>query len=281
MKRVLFLCLGVLFLASLVAAQDTFESPQFQPNLAGIENQEAVTPGPNSITCGEVDTCNTQYAVHVINNYTGATGVAFWGDNTKAGTGVLGSSSSGPGVQALSSTGTGLMIGAFSGNMITACNSSCFGNVFRVDHVGKVFADGGYQTGGADVAEFIRSHEKPEAGDVVEIDPRHPGEFRLSSTPNSASVAGVVSEAPGLTMNAKGSVDQEMSGPRLALVGRLMVKASAENGAIRPGDMLVASATRGHAMRASAQPAPGTVIGKALGELDLGTGTIEMMVWSR
>ena len=39
------------------------------------------------------------------------------------------------------------------------------------------------------------------------------------------------------------------------MVGRVPVKATAENGAIRPGDLLVASAIPGHAMRGPANPA--------------------------
>lgn len=55
------------------------------------------------------------------------------------------------------------------------------------------------------------------------------------------------------------------------------VKASAENGPIAPGDLLVSSSTPGHVMR-DAMPAPGTVVGKALGTLAAGTGLIEMLV---
>ncbi|MGH7785823.1 MAG: hypothetical protein ACRERC_03095 [Candidatus Binatia bacterium] len=59
------------------------------------------------------------------------------------------------------------------------------------------------------------------------------------------------------------------------------VKATAANGAIRPGDLLVASATPGHAMRGPANPAAGTVIGKALGPLAAGVGVTEMLVMLR
>ena len=56
------------------------------------------------------------------------------------------------------------------------------------------------------------------------------------------------------------------------------VKVSAENGAIHPGDLLVASSTPGHAMKAGSDPSVGTVIGKALGSLENGTGVIQMLV---
>ena len=63
----------------------------------------------------------------------------------------------------------------------------------------------------------------------------------------------------------------------LAVVGIVPVKVSAENGAIEPGDLLVASDTPGHAMRASDAP-NGTVIGKALSGLERGTGIVTMLV---
>lgn len=67
---------------------------------------------------------------------------------------------------------------------------------------------------------------------------------------------------------------------RLALAGRVPVKVDAGYGAIRAGDLLVASPTPGHAMRAD-DPAPGTVIGKALEGLDRGTGRVRMLVMMR
>jgi len=59
---------------------------------------------------------------------------------------------------------------------------------------------------------------------------------------------------------------------------RSPIKVSAENGPIRPGDLLVTSATPGHAMRAGDKPPQGTVIGKALGGLDHGTGVFRVLV---
>jgi hypothetical protein len=66
----------------------------------------------------------------------------------------------------------------------------------------------------------------------------------------------------------------------VALAGRVPVKVDAAYGAIGVGDLLVASATAGHAMR-SENPAPGTVIGKALEPFAGGQGTIMMMVLNR
>ena len=55
------------------------------------------------------------------------------------------------------------------------------------------------------------------------------------------------------------------------------IKVDASYGAIHPGDLLVSSPNPGYAMRAD-NPAPGTIIGKALGSLESGTGTIPVLV---
>lgn len=66
----------------------------------------------------------------------------------------------------------------------------------------------------------------------------------------------------------------------VAMAGRVPVKVDAAYGAIQIGDLLVASATPGMAMRAD-NPAPGTVVGKALESFAAGQGTIMMMVLNR
>ena len=200
--------------------------------------------------------------------------------------GVYGTAENGAGIEGNSSTSEGVRGTTDTGNFFVGCRwegspfPTC-NKYFRVSYTGTVFARGGYVTGGADVAEFISARGEPQPGDVVEIDPDHPGQFRLASTPNSTRVAGAISTNPGASLGAIDPAGTENTGPQLALAGRVPVKVSAENGAIRPGDLLVASSTPGHAMRAPANPAPGTVIGKALDNLDSGTGIIKMLVMLR
>jgi hypothetical protein len=65
----------------------------------------------------------------------------------------------------------------------------------------------------------------------------------------------------------------------MAMVGIVPIKVTAENGAIKTGDLLVASSTLGRAMKGTDRSKMlGAVIGKALGSLDSGTGVIEMVV---
>jgi hypothetical protein len=168
------------------------------------------------------------------------------------------------------------------GNLIIGSSGTPSTDVFRVNGNGAVFANGGYSTSGADIAEYVPSIERLQPGDVVEIDSAHGDMFKRSSQSNSTSVAGVVSTKPGVSLNNSTEEEADAKGlPRLALSGRVPVKVTSENGAIHAGDLLVSSSKAGHAMRAPANPQAGTVIGKAMQKFDLETGEIEMLVMLR
>src|SRR5207248_6343284 len=73
--------------------------------------------------------------------------------------------------------------------------------VFRVDDNGKVYADGGFSTGGADFAEAIavRGEQKAySAGDVLVIDQNTNRQLALAHDPYSTLVAGIYSTKPGI-----------------------------------------------------------------------------------
>jgi hypothetical protein len=155
-------------------------------------------------------------------------------------------------------------------------------NVARIDATGKGFFNGGTQMGGADLAEVVPTcGGELRAGQVVEIDPRRPDCFRVSTKANSTRVAGVVSTEPGVTLNVPDGATVEATRPALALAGRVPVKVTGDRRAIRIGDLLVASPAPGHAMRAPAKPAVGTVVGKALQDFDQPKGSIKMLVMAR
>jgi hypothetical protein len=272
---------GVLFLSPVLIAQT--------PRSAIVPSesmQKKTIPCPTELIC---DLEPPTPALSIVNNL----GVAISGAGTHTGVFGHGGGDNGIGVAGTGVTGLfgqggdgpGLIVASSGPDILDACFSNgtgCSnGNVLRVDNTGKVFANGGFQTGGADVAEFIRTAESVEPGDVVEIDSHHSGQFRKAATRGSTAVAGVISTKPGLTMNSSNSANVEELGPQLALVGRVRVKVTAENGQIRPGDLLVSSGTAGYAMRAGKSPRPGTIFGKALGNLEEGTGIVEMLVWSR
>jgi hypothetical protein len=65
----------------------------------------------------------------------------------------------------------------------------------------------------------------------------------------------------------------------LALLGRVPVKATTENGPIRPGDLLTSASKPGYAMRcASPKLCEGALLGKALEPLAEGSGLITMLI---
>jgi hypothetical protein len=90
----------------------------------------------------------------------------------------------------------------------------------------------------------------------------------------ATNVVGVYSTHPGFV----GGYDGTEGKIPLAVLGIVPVKASTENGPIRPGSLLVTSTIAGHAMQAGSKPQTGTVIGKAMEGLNQGTGIIKMLV---
>jgi hypothetical protein len=162
---------------------------------------------------------------------------------------------------------------------------------FRVEKDGDVRADGayysgtgGYYTGSADVAERINTSEWVEPGNVVEIDPEHPGFFCKSSSPYSTKVAGIISTSPGVILGNnfdEATDDWDDNRPVLAVTGRVPCKVSSENGPIEIGDLLVSSSTPGVAMRGDPAACIGAVVGKAMEPLEAGTGVITAQVMLR
>ncbi|MEJ2190005.1 MAG: hypothetical protein P8Y93_11470 [Acidobacteriota bacterium] len=188
-----------------------------------------------------------------------------------------------------SSNQVGLWAGTYYNNIIEghdlASDGSSIDRRFYVDRTGNVHADGTYYgaaflTGSADLAELVPSGEAHlEPADVLAIGPD--GRMVRTSTAFQRSVAGVYATEPGFIGGAgESAYGDSMKTDRipLAVVGIVPTKVTAENGAIRPGDLLVATSTPGHAMRGGDDPPNGSVIGKALEALDGDAGQIRIMV---
>ena len=144
--------------------------------------------------------------------------------------------------------------------------------IFRIEReTGSVLTDGSYygskfESGSADVAEWVPVSELVEPGDVLEIDPENPGYYRKARGPCSSLVAGVVSTAPGFVL---GHGEDTEGKALLALMGIVPVKVTDEGGPILPGDLLVASSTPGYAMRWDPTSGiPCALVGKALEPFD-------------
>jgi hypothetical protein len=120
----------------------------------------------------------------------------------------------------------------------------------------------------ADLAELYSADAMYAPGTVLDFGGTH--EVTLSTQVGSNRIAGVVSTNPAHLMN---SVLESEYTVAVALTGRVPTSVT---GTIRKGDMMV-SAGNGYA-QASATPAMGTVIGKALENFDGVSGTIEIVV---
>lgn len=196
---------------------------------------------------------------------------------TSTDTGVYGIGSS-YGVYGYSpASGVGLYAHSYSGNLIEAYSGDGSDRELYVSNTGDVYIDGTFNPGGADLAEMLPAAKGLEPGDVLAIG--SDGRLTRSTQVYQPTVVGVYSTQPGFLGGA--GEDADLSGKiPLAVVGVVPVKASAENGSVRPGDMLTASSIPGYAMKADASPPVGTVIGKALEGLDAvqSTGVILMLV---
>lgn len=107
-----------------------------------------------------------------------------------------------------------------------------------------------------------------EAGDVLVADAESTGSLRRASM---AADPAVIVVAAGLS-----------GGGRAAVItsGVVICKVDASYGSIRPGDLLAASPTPGHAMKHSDALA-GTILGKALERLDDGAGLMKILLTVR
>jgi hypothetical protein len=148
----------------------------------------------------------------------------------------------------------------------------------------------------ADLAEIFPklADEMFEPGDVVVLSGTDRFNLSKSQEPFDTRVAGIYSTDPGMLIRGRGGMSLAPGGKDelkfsdtevpLALAGRVLVKVTNENGAIKKGDFLTTSSTPGHAMKCPMETAEdklkarGTVLGKALESFDGEVGKIEALV---
>ena len=145
----------------------------------------------------------------------------------------------------------------------------------------RMAAAGGFVTTPVDVAEYMPASGDTSPGTVMVIGPE--GNLTPSTSAYDTKVSGIISTNPGLTLGKNG--DGNIGDGLIAVAGRVPCKVDADYGAIHAGDLLTTSPTPGYAMKA--QPVniggiqiyrPGTVLGKAMGSLESGIGTIDVIV---
>lgn len=204
--------------------------------------------------------------------------------------GSWGLSESGPGLEGSSVTGDGVLANSKEGNGISSrgghtgiyaagrVNAGYFdGNVHVQGDVslsGNMTVSGDIFINGADYAEQLTASSPVDPGTVVVLDDA--GEVKPCGQHHDPRVAGIVSGAQGV--RPAFVLDRHEGGAPIALLGKAWCRADATEAAIKPGDLLTTSSTPGHARRAGDEPAPGTVIGKALTPLLAGRGWVHVFV---
>jgi hypothetical protein len=140
--------------------------------------------------------------------------------------------------------------------------------------------------GGADFAEnfdiqALNNELEPQPGQLVSIDPAHPGQLMIATQAYDRKVAGIISGAggikPGMVMGQEESIANGKY--PVAMVGRVYVQADASFGKIEPGDLLTTSSLPGIAMKVGdITLAQGATIGKAMTSLHEGRGLVMVLV---
>lgn len=262
----------------------------FNPNglPAFLGEYQVISPASGcGVLCGRTGLANTNGVLGEATaaNGNGVVGIAAGADGRGVFGGAMASGAAGvKGLSTHSQAAAGEFEHTTTGDVLVG--KALGSNVFRVDYTGKGFFNGGTQASGADFAEsmaVVGEAGDYAPGDVMVIDARDRRRLARSAAPYSTLVAGVVSTRPAMlaTPHAMGALELANEIP-LAITGIVPCNVSAENGPIRPGDLLVTSSTPGYAMRGSRRRRMlGAVLGKALEPLARGTGKIEVLVLSQ
>jgi hypothetical protein len=157
-----------------------------------------------------------------------------------------------------------------AGSMCVTATGVCTSNT-----AGTIYTTNTVITG-ADVAENYVSVQKLQPGDLVSMAENSNSQAVVKASNNSnGTLLGVVSSAPGVTINSEAKTDSihKYIYP-IALSGRVPTKVSTANGSIKIGDALTVGETPGIAVKATQS---GYIIGRALESYNSsGTHVIEV-----
>jgi hypothetical protein len=135
---------------------------------------------------------------------------------------------------------------------------------------------------GSDFAEALPTRgarKLYEPGDILVMASSGAG-VEKTSEHYSRRVVGIFSTRPGFVGADKNGVNRvDENDVPVAITGIVPAKVSAENGAVRVGDLLVTASTPGYAMKATDHKRmAGAIVGKALEPLLQGTGVVRVLV---
>jgi len=147
-------------------------------------------------------------------------------------------------------------------------------NGYKLKVDGNVGITGVLQTQtGSDFAEEFAVQDNIEAGTVVVIGDLGYKSVKAASVAYDKRVVGVVSDNPSIIA---GRVDSEKK-VVVAMAGVVKVKVVSAGGQIQKGDLLTSSEIEGYAMKAN-DAKSGTIIGKALEDLNSRRGEIKVLI---
>ena len=241
----------------------------------GVVGQSTNGPGVHGKTSSDKDSA-------VFAQHTGQ-GIGVFASG--AGAGVVGVSTSGPGVHGKTSSDKDSAVFALhsgQGIGVFATSAKGLAGFFQGDvHVtGSHTVEVDILLKGGDCAEHfdVSSLAEAEPGTVMVVN--DDGRLEPSERAYDKRVVGVVSGAgdlkPGIVLDKRQTQSDRMP---IALLGKVYCKVDARHTAVDVGDLLSASATPGHAMKAvDPLQAFGSVIGKALRPLKAGKGLIPILI---
>jgi hypothetical protein len=136
-------------------------------------------------------------------------------------------------------------------------------------------------TCGGDYAESVDvtgNRTNYEPGDLLVLDANNPGKILKSLEAYSTLVSGIYSTRPG-TVGRRQATPKSSDEVPMAVVGIVPARVSVENGPVKIGDLLVTSSTPGYAMKGTDRARMlGSIVGKAMANMDSGKGLIEVLV---
>ena len=114
----------------------------------------------------------------------------------------------------------------------------------------------------------LQATRATEAGEIVSLDPVHPGTAVRSSTPGEALIVGC----------ALASGDGAIA---IATAGVALCRVDASTASIDVGDLLIASSIEGHAMKHDGTVPKAAILGRAVDPLPVGAGLIRVLLGAR
>ena len=184
--------------------------------------------------------------------------------------------------------GTGIGIVAATTTSYTLPTGTDYAGWFKgnVMVTGQLYASGSLQAAGSnDYAEYMKSSEALEPGDVVIFDQTTKNTVKKSIQAYDSKAIGIVSTNPGVLAGGiqdenENQLDRTEMAQRgyypIALVGQVPVKVSSENGEIMIGDLLTTANTSGYAMKATEKSVG--IIGQALEDFSGDKGIINVLI---